>query len=151
VQSRLVKVAACLSQSNGTRGTVNQLSAKFLFKGGDLFADGWLTNSAFFRDSGEAPLLNDPDERLHRIQSVHKTSPFPFGIDHALHAKDSLLESVSRENCHRTMRIRFAFPQGIAGIPKAASLAAKITHQITVWQAGTRWQSVESRSDSTIL
>ena len=61
-QGRLVKVATCLSQCNGTRGAVNKLGAEFIFKGAHLFADGSLTNSTFLCDSGEAPFFNYSDE-----------------------------------------------------------------------------------------
>jgi hypothetical protein len=72
-QSRLVKVSTCLSHCRRTRGAVNQLGAEFIFKGGDLFADGRLTNSTFLCDSGEAPFFNYPHEDLHCIEFVHET------------------------------------------------------------------------------
>src|SRR5580658_826167 len=77
-QSGLVKVAACFSQCNGTRATVDQLRAELLLKGGNMLADSRLADPTFFRDSGEAALLNDPDECLHRIQSVHIASLIPL-------------------------------------------------------------------------
>jgi hypothetical protein len=46
-----------------------------------MLAHGRLTNSTFFRDGGEAAFLNDPDERLHGIQSVHIASIFLCGMD----------------------------------------------------------------------
>src|ERR1700731_4132183 len=77
-QSRIVKVATCLSQCNGTRGAVNELSAELILKGGDLFADGRLTNSTFLCDSGEAPFFSYADENLHCIEFVHDTLPVPL-------------------------------------------------------------------------
>src|ERR1700693_2315043 len=80
-QRRLVKNATCLSQCNRPRGATNQFCAEFIFKGGDLFADGRLTNSTFFRDSGETPFFNYTYEHLHSIQSVHTASLFFYGMD----------------------------------------------------------------------
>ena len=56
---------------------MNQLGAELIFKGGDLFADGRLTNSTFLCDSGEAPFFNYPHENLHCIEFVHDTLPVP--------------------------------------------------------------------------
>src|SRR6476660_2730913 len=67
-QSGLVKIPTCLSQCGRTRGAVNQLGAEIVLKGGDLFADGRLTNSTLLCDSGEAPFFNHPNENLHCIE-----------------------------------------------------------------------------------
>ena len=77
-QSRLVKVATCLSQWNRTRGAVNKFRAELIFKSGDLLADGRLTNSTFLCDSGEAPFFNDSDEHLHCVEFVHTSLPIPL-------------------------------------------------------------------------
>src|SRR6202049_1194458 len=77
-QSRIVKVATGLSQCNGTRGAVNELSAELILKGGDLFADGRLTNSTFLCDSGEAPFFYHSDENLHCIESIHTDVRIPL-------------------------------------------------------------------------
>src|SRR6266481_2540233 len=78
VQSRLVKVAACIRRCNGTRGAVNKFGAEFIFKGRDLFADCWLTNPSFLCDRGEAPLFNYSDKHLHCIKSVHTNLRIPL-------------------------------------------------------------------------
>src|SRR5260370_23431510 len=77
-QSRLVKVATSLSQCNGARGAVNQFGDELIFKGGDLLADGRLTNSTFLCDSGEAPFFNYSDEHLHCIEFVHTSLRIPL-------------------------------------------------------------------------
>jgi hypothetical protein len=56
---------------------VNQFGAELIFKGGDLFADGRLTDSTFFRDSGEAAFFRYSDEHLHCIEFVHDS----FSLD----------------------------------------------------------------------
>src|SRR5712675_2917791 len=81
VQSRLVKVATCLSQCNGTRGAVNKFGAELIFEVGDLFADRRLTNSTLLGDSGEAPFFNHSDEHLHCIEFVHSSLLFLCGLD----------------------------------------------------------------------
>src|SRR5437899_2915135 len=82
-QSRLVKVATWISQCNGARGAVNQFCAELVFKGGDLLADGRLTNSTFLCDRGEAPFFNHSDENLHCVEFIHTTSLFLYGMDAA--------------------------------------------------------------------
>ena len=57
---------------------MNQFGAELIFKGGDLFADGRLTNSTFLCDSGEAPFFNHSDEHLHCIEFVHTSLPIPL-------------------------------------------------------------------------
>jgi hypothetical protein len=61
------KVATCLCQCNRTRGAVNKFGAELVLKGGDLFADGRLTNfhvlsrqrrSSLFRLFGRIPALH---------------------------------------------------------------------------------------------
>jgi hypothetical protein len=62
---------------------VNQLGAEFIFKGGDLFADGRLTNSTLLCDSGEALFFNYRDENLHCIEFVlpHSKPPDLRGLN----------------------------------------------------------------------
>ena len=50
---------------------MNKFRAELIFKGGDLLADGGLTNSAFLCDRREAPFLNYADEHLHCVEFVH--------------------------------------------------------------------------------
>ena len=57
---------------------MNKFGAELIFKGGDLFADGRLTNSTFLCDSGEAPFFNYSDEHLHCIQFVHTSLRIPL-------------------------------------------------------------------------
>ncbi len=57
---------------------MNQLGAKLVFEGGDLFADGRLTDATFFRDSREATLFDHPDEHLHCVEFVHTNLPIPL-------------------------------------------------------------------------
>jgi hypothetical protein len=57
---------------------VNQFCAEFVFKGGDLLADGRLTDSTFLCDSGEAPFFNHSDENLHCIESIHTDLRIPL-------------------------------------------------------------------------
>src|SRR6185312_5961399 len=75
VQRRLVKVATCVCQGDGTRGAVKEFSAEFILEGRDLFTDGRLANSTFLGDRGETPLFNDADEHPHCIQFVHTSLP----------------------------------------------------------------------------
>src|ERR1700724_355128 len=74
-QSRLVEVAACLRECNRTRGAIHQLGSELILQRGELFADGRLTNTTFFCDSGKAPFLHDPDEHLHCLEPVHSSPP----------------------------------------------------------------------------
>jgi hypothetical protein len=61
---------------------VNQFGAELILKCRDLLADGGLANPTFFRDSGEAPLFNQPNERLHRIEFLHLRIPLKWGTDY---------------------------------------------------------------------
>jgi hypothetical protein len=56
---------------------VNQFGAELIFKGGDLLADGGLTNATFLCDRGEAPFFNYSDENLQRIEFVHRRLRVP--------------------------------------------------------------------------
>src|SRR6266403_4016340 len=77
-QSRLVKVATWISQCNRARGAVNKFCAELIFKGGDLLADGRLTNSTFLCDSRETPFFNYSDEYRHCIDFVHTSLRTPL-------------------------------------------------------------------------
>ena len=74
-QRRFVKVTACLGQRYGTGGAVHQFGAELIFQGGDLFAHRRLPDSPLFRDGGETPFFDDPDEYLHCIELVHRAPP----------------------------------------------------------------------------
>ena len=66
-----VKVAARFGQGNRTRSAQQQFRAEVIFKRGYLFADRWLAKAALLGDGGEASLLDNPDKRMHRFESVH--------------------------------------------------------------------------------
>jgi hypothetical protein len=56
---------------------VNEFGAELILKGGDLLADGRLTNSTFLCDRGEAPFFNYSDENLQGIEFVHTRLRIP--------------------------------------------------------------------------
>src|SRR5207249_5537936 len=121
-QSRLVKVATWISQCNGARGAVNQFCAELVFKGGDLLADGRLTNSTFLCDRGEAPFFNHSDENLHCIEFIHTDLRIPLWNGCYARNSDSPA-SLSNEATRRFPILRYAFLLGIAGIPQSAKSA----------------------------
>jgi hypothetical protein len=57
---------------------VDQVGAELIFECGDLFADGRLTNSTFFRDREKAPFFNYSDEYLHCTEFVHASLCIPL-------------------------------------------------------------------------
>ena len=130
VQCRVVKVATCLSQCNGTRGAVNEFSAEFILKGRDLFADGGLTNSTFLGDRGETPFFNDSDEHLHCIQFVHTSLPIPLwngcyarNSDSSAVLPDVKNTGVKNTGLNKIPLLRNTFRLGIDGIPQSAKSA----------------------------
>jgi hypothetical protein len=54
---------------------VNQFGAELIFKSGDLFADGRLTDSTFLCDRGEALFFNYSDKQMYRAEPFRATSP----------------------------------------------------------------------------
>src|ERR1700722_19668395 len=79
------------------RSAVNQLGPELILEGGDLFADGRLTDSPFLRDRGEAPFLNYSNENLHCIEFVHDTPPIPLSI-HSIRARVALSVRIPSRN-----------------------------------------------------
>jgi hypothetical protein len=84
-----------------------------------LFTDSRLTNSTFFRDSGEAPFFNDPDEYLHGIESVHNKLRILFGMN--------FWRAIAAFPCYllafNFVFYQYAFLLGIAGIPEYSKSA----------------------------
>jgi hypothetical protein len=100
---------------------VYQFGAEFILKCRDLLADGGLANPTFLRDSGEAPLFNQPNERLHRIEFIHTHLPIPLRNRFYAKSNDSMLV-VHFKNAGKKdfLPSRRAFLAGIASIPHSA-------------------------------
>jgi MoxR-like ATPase len=87
--------------------------------------DSGLTNPSFFRDGGEAPFFDYPDEYLHRTEFVHASLRIPLW--NGFYARDddssSSLQDAKKYRPRRLPLPCYAFLLGIAGIPQDAKSA----------------------------
>jgi hypothetical protein len=110
---------------------MNQFGAELVFEGGDLFADGRLTDATFFRDSRKAPFFDYPDEHLHCVEFVHTNLPIPlwnglyfFGIGFT-----RLYQAIRPSQSHFHLKPIHSYVEWLI-FPESSHQLAATTHQI---------------------
>src|ERR1043166_3245394 len=88
---------------------MNQFGAELILKCRDLLANGGVANPTFLPASGEAPLFNQPNERLHRIEFIHTRLRIPLQNRFYAKSGDSLLfvhfkNAAKKASCPPAMR-----------------------------------------------